>query len=162
MNSIRQRYGIMSLALILAACSGLPFNAEPPRVGVADVTVKSLGLFEQTFDLGLRVSNPNDFDLTVEGLDFTLEVNGQPFASGVSRVSARVPAVSSAVLRVDAIMESKNLIRQFRMLPPETLAAGVPYRIKGRVRIDKASGWLPFDHAGVYGGEAKKPQGKMI
>lgn len=159
---MRLRYGVMGFALILAACSGLPFNAEPPRVGVADVAVKSLGLFEQTFDLGLRVSNPNDFDLTVEGLDFTLEVNGRPFASGVSRVSARVPAVSSAVLRVDAIMESKNLIRQLKALPPETLAAGVPYRIKGRVKIDKASRWLPFDHTGVVGGETKKPRGKTI
>jgi|ThiBioDrversion3_1041553.scaffolds.fasta_scaffold162428_2 LEA14-like dessication related protein len=162
MNPMRLRDLVAGFALTLAACSSLPYNAVPPRVGVADVEVKSLGLFEQTFDVGLRVSNPNDFDITIEGLDFTLEVNGRPFASGVSQVSVRVPAVASAVLRVDAVMESKNLIRQLKTLPPATLAEGVPYRIKGRVKVDKASGWLPFDHAGVYGGEAKKPKGRAI
>lgn len=163
MNPMRLRYLVMGSALILAACGGLPHNAVPPRVGIADVAVKNLGLFEQIFDVGLRVTNPNDFDLAIEGLDFELELNGRPFASGVSRVPVPVPAASTAVLRVDAIMESKNLIRQLKTLPPETLAEGVPYRIKGRVKIDKTSGWLPFDHAGVYGGEAKKqPKGKAI
>lgn len=156
------RFLAIGWVLLLAACSGLPLNAVPPKVSIADVEVKSLGLFEQKFDVGLRVANPNDFDLRIEGLDFDLDVNGRPFASGLSRVSTLVPAASSTVLRVDAIMQSKNLIRQIKTLPPETLKEGVPYRIKGRVKTDKTSDWLPFDHAGVYGGEAKKPRGKAI
>ncbi|MEW6119320.1 MAG: LEA type 2 family protein [Pseudomonadota bacterium] len=157
-----RRFLMTGLAFALVACTGLPMNAVPPRVSIADVEVKSLGLFEQKFDVGLRVANPNDFDLKIEGLDFDLEVNGRPFASGLSRVSTLVPAASSTVLRVEAIMQSKNLVRQIRTLPPETLKEGVPYRIKGRVRTDRTSAWLPFDHAGVYGGEAKKPGGKAI
>lgn len=157
------RFLLVGLVLALAACSGLPFNAKPPKVSVADVEIKSLGLLEQKFDVGLRVANPNDFDLKIEGLDFDLEVNGRPFATGLARVTTLIPAASSAVLRVDAIMPSKNLIRQLKTLPPETLKDGVPYRIKGRVKIDRLSDWLPFDHAGVYGGEEKKPApGKAI
>ena len=148
--------------VLLAACTGLPLNAVPPRVSIAEVEVKSLGLFEQKFDVGLRVANPNDFDLKIEGLDFDLEVNGRPFASGLSRVSTLVPAASNTVLRVEAIVQSKNLARQIRTLPPESLKEGVPYRVKGRVKTDKASTWLPFDHAGVYGGEPKKAPGKTI
>ncbi len=142
---------------VLAACSGLPLNAVPPKVSIADVEVKSLGLFEQKFDVGLRIANPNDFDLKIEGLDFDLEINGRPFASGLSRVSALVPAASNTVMRVEAIVQSKNLVRQIKTLPSETLKEGVPYRIKGRVKTDKASAWLPFDHSGVYGGDGKKP-----
>lgn len=159
---MRARLLAITFALLLAACSGLPLHALPPRVSIADVEVKSLSLLEQKFDVGLRVANPNDFDLKIEGLDFELEVNGRPFATGLARVSTLVPAASSTVLRVDAIMESKNLIRQIRTLPPETLKAGVPYRIRGRVKTDKTSDWLPFDHAGVYGGETKKSKGKSI
>lgn len=143
------------LAGLLTACSSLPFNAKAPRVSVADVEVKSLGLLEQKLDLGLRVANPNDFDLKIEALDFELDVNGRSFATGLSRVSTLVPAASMSVLRVDAILQSKNLIRQIRTLPLDTLKAGVPYRIKGRVKIDRVSDWLPFEHAGIYGAEVK-------
>jgi len=156
-----QRLLVLLFVLGVTACSSLPFNALAPKVSVADVDIKSLGLFEQRFDVGLRVSNPNDFDLKIEALDFELEVNGRPFAKGLGRTTTLIPAVSSTVLRVDATMPSTNLIRQIKTLPPETLKEGVPYRIKGRVKTDKSSNWLPFDHSGVYGGE-QKPKGKTI
>lgn len=157
-----QRLLILVLALGLAACSGLPFNAVAPKVSVADVAVKRLGFFEQRFDVRLRVSNPNDFDLTIEALDFELEVNGQPFASGLSQTSTRIAATSSTLLRIDAITQSNDLIRQIESLSPESLKAGVPYRIHGRLKTDRSPNWVPFDHAGVYGGDKEKPQGHAV
>ncbi|MDO9222049.1 MAG: hypothetical protein Q7T90_13590, partial [Thiobacillus sp.] len=56
---------ILFFSLGLAACSGLPWNAIAPKVKVADVGIKSLGLLEQHLDVGLRISNPNDFDLSI-------------------------------------------------------------------------------------------------
>ena len=145
--------------LFLAACSALPFNAVAPRVSVADISLKSLGLLEQKFDLGLRVANPNDFDFRIEAVDFELEVNGRPFARGLTRLTTLVAATSSSVVRVDAITQSKSLIEQVKTLSPDALKVGVPYRITGRVKIDKSSNWLPFEHKGVYGGEAStKPR----
>jgi LEA14-like dessication related protein len=155
-----QRLWVLLVALGLAACSGLPWNVITPKVGVAEVEIKRLGLLEQRFDVGLRISNPNDFDLTIEALEFELEVNGRPFANGLSRTSTRVPASSSAMLRVDAFMQSENLVQQFKTLTPDSLKDGVPYRIKGRFKMDKSSSWLPFDHSGVYGGDKKKLNGK--
>lgn len=157
-----QRLLVFLAGLSLAACSGLPFNAVAPKVSVAEVEVKSLGLLEQRFDVGLRISNPNDFDLTIEALDFVLEVNGRPFATGLSRVSTLIPASTTALVRVDAITQSKNLIQQFKTLPPDTWKDGVPYHVSGRVKTDKSSQWLPFDHSGVYGGDEKKPKGKTV
>jgi LEA14-like dessication related protein len=157
-----RRVLVLLFVLGLAACSGLPFNAVAPKVRVADVDIKSLGLFEQRFDVGLRISNPNDFDLTIEALDFELEVNGRPFAAGLSQVSTRVAATSSTLLRIDAITQSRDLIRQFEALSPDSLKAGVPYRIHGRLKTDRSSNWVPFDHAGVYGGEEKKPEGRAV
>ena len=157
-----QRLLIFFLACGLAACAGLPLNAVAPRVSVAGVDVKHLGLFEQHYDVGLRVSNPNDFDLKIEALEFELEVNGRPFARGLSRVSTLVPATSSTVMRVDAITQSKNLIQQIKTLPPETLKDGVPYRIMGRVKTDRSSSWLSFDHSDIYGGDEQKPGGRAV
>jgi len=56
---------------------------------------------------------------------------------------------------VDAVVQSKHLIQQIKTLPPESLKHGVPYRIKGRVKTDRSPSWLPFDRAGVVGGDAK-------
>lgn len=156
MNTVTRLLAVVTLFAV-GACSSLPPDARPPRVSVAEVDLKSLGMFEQRFDVGLRLRNPNDFDLKIEAIDFELEVNERPFATGLTRTSALVPAISSTIVRVEAVTESRNLMRQFRTLPGEMLRKGVPYRIKGRVKIDRASRWIPFDHTGVYGRDAQKP-----
>ena len=153
---------VVSALLLLAGCSPLPINAVLPKFSVAEINIKSLGLIEQQFDVGLRLYNPNEFDLGIEALDYELEVNGQPFAKGLTRSHALIPAQSSVVMRVDAITQSKDLVRQFFTLPPEMLKEGVPYRIKGRVKTSKWLGWLPFEDKGVYGGEEKRPEGIAI
>lgn len=157
-----QRWLVLLLAFGLAACSSLPYHAKPPKVSVADVDIKSLGIFEQHFDVGLRVSNPNDFDLNIEALEFELELNGRPFAKGLSRVSVLLPAISSTVIRMDAVTQSRNLIQQIKTLPSDSLKAGVPYRISGRVKTDQSSRWLPFDQQGMVGREDKPARGKSI
>ncbi|OGU21562.1 MAG: hypothetical protein A2580_15945 [Hydrogenophilales bacterium RIFOXYD1_FULL_62_11] len=153
---------IVLASLGLVACSGLPWNAVAPKVSVADVGIKSLGLLEQRLDVGLRISNPNDFALTIEALELELEVNARPFASGVSRDATRVPAVASAMLRVDTFMQSKDLIQQLKTLSQGGLKAGVPYRLKGRFKTDKSSRWQSFDRTGVVGDDEKNAQGKSI
>lgn len=149
-------------ALALAACSGLPWNTLAPKVSVADVDIKRLGWMEQRFDVGLQVDNPNDFDLKIEALEFDLEVNGRPFAKGQSLTSALIPAASSAMLRVDARMQTGDLIQQIKTLPGDAWQAGVPYRIKGRIKTDRSTNWLPFDRTGVVGGDDKKAKDKSI
>ena len=156
-----QRLLMLVLVLGLAACSGLPRNAVAPKLSVADVRLGQLDLFEQHFDVGLKVENPNDFGLTIEALEFDLEVNGRPFASGVSHEATRLPAAATTLMRIDAITQSNDLIRQLKALPG-ALKDGVPYRIRGRVRTDRSSRWLPFDHAGVYGGEGRAPEGRAL
>lgn len=122
---------------------------------MADVDIKRMGLFEQHFDVGLRVSNPNEFDLKIEALEFELELNGRAFAKGLAQVSALIPATSSTVMRVDAVTQSRNLIQQIKTLPSGTLREGMPYRISGRVKTDRSSRWIPFDRKGVYGADDK-------
>lgn len=145
------RLFVMPLLLVLAGCSALPRNAVPPEVSVAEVEVRSLGLFEQHFDVGLRIASANDFDLKIEALEFELELNGAPFLKGLSRSGTLIPAAATAIMRVDAITQSKDLLEQIRTLQAVSLKGGVPYRIKGRVKTDSSPLWLPFDHQGIYG-----------
>jgi LEA14-like dessication related protein len=156
-----QRLLVLFLSLGFAACSSLPLDAIAPKVSVADIDVKSVSFLEQHFDVGLRLTNTNDFDLNIEALEFEFELNGRAFAKGLSNVPTLIPASASTVLRVDAMTQSTNLLQQIKILP-ETLKVGAPYRIKGRVKIDTLPVWLPFEHTGVVGGEAKKAGGSTI
>lgn len=150
------------LAFVLAACATLPPGAQAPRVSLADVSLRSLGLLEQRFELDLRLVNPNAFDLKIEGLDFELEVNGRPFAKGVSRVTTLLPADATTLMRVDAYTQSKDWLTQMKSLSPDVLKEGMPYRVHGRVKAGGLSEWLPFEHTGIYGGGAKRPKGQAI
>lgn len=155
-----QRALVSFLVLILAACSALTPKPLPPQVSVAAVEVKSVGVFEQRFDIVLRVANPNGFALTVEALEFDLDVNGQPFARGRSPLPARLAAASETDVVIEAVTRSDDLIRQLGTLAPGQLKQGLPYRLRGRVKTDRSSRWLPFEHAGVYG--APRPPGGTI
>lgn len=148
--------------VLTAACTGLPLNAKTPKVSVAEVGVKRLGLFEQVFDVGLRVNNPNDFDIGIEGLEFRIEINGREFAAGAAHTHTRIPAFSSAVVHVDTTTDSDKLLQQMKALP-DILKEGAPYRIRGRIKIDGADDWLPFDRSGVYGRDTRnKEEGTPI
>jgi len=151
-----KRWIIVLLAGLVPACAAL-FHVEAPRVSVASVTLEHLGLVEQRFGIGLRVENPNDFDFTVEALDFDIEVNGKPFAHGLARAATRVPALSTSVVKVEATTASRALLEQLKGLSSEGLKRGVPYRIVGRARIDKLGDWVPFEYKGVYGSEPPEP-----
>lgn len=70
-------------ATLLTACS-VGSDVRPPQVAVEAVRPVGGGLFSQQVRLDLRVTNPNDFDLEVTGGRANLNVNGRPFANGVS------------------------------------------------------------------------------
>lgn len=146
--------------MVLAGCSGLPMGALAPKVSLSDINIKSLGVFEQRFELDLRVTNPNDFDLNIEALDFDLEVNGRPFARGLSSTLTLIPAASSTIMQVEAITESKDIISQFKTMPFESLKEGMPYRVKGRVKTNRTD-WLPFEYKGIFGSK-NKPKGQQV
>jgi hypothetical protein len=145
-----QRLFLWLLPGLLAACTGLPLNAKAPTFSVTAVDIRRFGLAEQRFDFSLRVNNPNSFDLNLTDLEFDLEVNGKPFAKGYSHDFTMIPASSNSTMHVEAVTESKDLLRQLKGFPPELLKGGVPYEIRGRAKTN-GIGWLPFHHKGFYG-----------
>jgi hypothetical protein len=61
---------------LLAGCAHLLGTADNPRVNIASLTPKDMKLFEQVFLMDLRVMNPGNKELVINGLAFNLEVNG--------------------------------------------------------------------------------------
>lgn len=136
----------LSVAL-LAGCSSLGELKEKPRVSIAGVEVLDGGFFEQRYRLQLRVQNPNPVDLPIRGVDYQVEINGKPFATGLSNRSLTVPRYGTGVLEVDGTSNLGALLRQlkdFDFLREQSL----PYVIRGTLRVTNHDISVPFEHRG--------------
>jgi LEA14-like dessication related protein len=102
------------LLALVAGCSAFGPHARviAPDVRIADLELLETGLFEQRYRVTLRVSNPNDFALPLDGVRFALELNDQPFARGYSSHGVSVPRLGDATLTVEATTSTFDIVRQ--------------------------------------------------
>jgi LEA14-like dessication related protein len=86
----------LSLLVLLAGCSVFFPKFKSPQLTVVNAQVLKGDLWTQRVKLRLRVHNPNDRTLPVKGLSYTLDLEGQRLADGVSATSFVVPAGGEA------------------------------------------------------------------
>lgn len=147
---MRIRIVLAALALLLAgACAG---TGQRPKldVSIADLGAAQIGVMEQTYTLKLRVQNPNPVDISADGLSFALELNGKPFARGVSNQSVTIPRLGEALVTVQAVSELSDVIQQMRGIE-SAASSGLRYRLTGRFFSGERP--FPFD----YNGSIKPP-----
>jgi LEA14-like dessication related protein len=152
---------IVFIATLLTGCSSVMLaTLKPPKVSLEDVRPIELGLLQQRFELELRMDNPNDLDLNLEALEFDLDLNGQPLASGLSTQPVIIPGLGNQVVKLEAVTTSSKLIKQLRGLNLDALGNGANYQIKGRAKVQGLD-WLPFEKSGQVGKkkDEKKPSG---
>jgi LEA14-like dessication related protein len=135
------------LASGLSGCTWMGTSMERPRINIANVTPTEIKLFEQLFDLELRIQNPNDSALAINGLSFELEINEKPFASGLSDQNVTIGRFSSGIIHVQAITSLWSFLRQVAEIQ-KTGMPRVAYRIRGAIYAGSSSIKLRFDDAG--------------
>lgn len=147
---LRSHLGGVAVALLtigLSACSGasLPI-AEKPDVSLAGLSFAEVGLFEQGFTLQLRLKNPNDFDIPVQALNFALDVNGAPFAKGLTNEDFTLPASAEIVVPIEVSIATQDLIERVAAIGT---GRRLDYRLSGAAEIDSwFSAPVPFERAG--------------
>jgi LEA14-like dessication related protein len=135
---------ILLAILPLGGCAGM--KIQSPSVTLAGIEVIEAGLIEQRLAFKLRILNPNDVEIPISGLSFEVELNGEPFAKGVSNKPITLPRLSEAVLDVTAVTGFAGILRQIGALSRGNLDA-ISYRIKGRLATGYSYG-LNFDERG--------------
>ena len=138
---------LLLLVVLLNGCAGLPANTQPVRVNLVSMNVVDMQLFEQRYALTIRIKNPNPQPLKVAGLDFSLQINGEDFADGVSNRAVEIPAYGEATTEVQVSSSLFKLFEQFRALE-ERGGDRLNYRIKGSVGLDESWTRLPFEREG--------------
>ena len=117
------------LLLALGACAGLPARMEPLSVTLSDIRPAQIGLLEQEYAIRIRVQNPNNTAIPLAGLSYQIELNGEPFARGVSKQTAAVPAFGEIMLDATAVGNIGGLMAQVVQVQRSGLPRAFSYRL---------------------------------
>ena len=138
---------LLVCGIFLISCTSLtalPSQPEAPEVQLVNIIPMDTTMFEQRLQVDLRVRNPNDFDLQVTGLDFTLQLNEQRLARGLMNKASTIPRLGNSVLSVETTTSTFDVMRQILNLSQRQ---DVTYQVKGVLYLDGTR--LPFDSEGV-------------
>jgi len=97
------------------------------RVDVQDVTLSHVNLLAD-----LRVFNPNDKPLTVQGVDYTLHLEGIRVFSGQSSISRTIAPQEYGYLTLRLSSAYWNLIQLFNRLPD---TSDVVFSMEGSILV---------------------------
>jgi late embryogenesis abundant protein len=156
----RVRHFVVAAALLLTACATLVLR-EPPRIDVASVALDRVEGPDAYFIVDIVLTNRVDRDLTIEGLQGALAIEGESVAqaalvNGPIQLPANgtAHAEMSAHTGVDAILRAvAAAMRSGSMLAPGARPV-LHYTIEGSATI--AGGLrVPFKRAGELGERSK-------
>jgi LEA14-like dessication related protein len=141
---------LSAAALLLAGCALTP-KFTTPRLSVVDVQLESSDLWEQRLKVRMRVQNPNDRRLPVKGLEYTMEVEGQQFASGASAASFVVPAMGEAEFDMKVTTNLAGTLIKLLGRGSDGLGQSVAYRLTGKVALSEGlRRSIPFEERGTF------------
>ncbi len=144
------RWGWVPLlcAIWLSACASWQWR-EPLGVTIADFTPIEMTLLEQRYAVTVRLVNPNDTDIAFDGVAFDLEINGKPFAKGVSNRPGVIPRFGEALIELQVVSGLQHILGQISQIQKGD-QAGFTYRIKGRIHSGGLFGSVPFSTSGEF------------
>jgi len=149
MTRMRIIAALAAVALLGCGCALAP-KFTTPTLTVAGVRLEGADLLAQHLKVRVHVQNPNDRRLPVKGIEYTLDIDGQPFASGDSAASFVVPALGEAEFDMNVTTNvAGTLVRLLARAPDQR--ASVPYRLTGKISLSE--GWLqsiPFEQRGTF------------
>lgn len=136
----------LAAAALLAACATTQ-KLEPPKVSIVGLKVVSAEVWVQHLKVRLQLHNPNDRDLPVTGLEYTVEIAGQNAASGSYAESFVVPAHGDAELDTSVTANLASALLKLLTHVPSTL---VPYRLAGKITLAEGLGHIPFEQQASF------------
>lgn len=138
------------IAILLLALAGCGGKGKTVQYDYVDASISQLqfgqpGVLEQTWNLTLRMQNPNNYDIPADGMKFLVRVNGKEFARGVDNQSVMIPRLGEAIIQVRAISDLAAVMNQINDMRSIGYQ-GFDYRLTGTVYSGQ---WrYPFEHRG--------------
>jgi LEA14-like dessication related protein len=129
MFSIRA-FIMIFLAINLVSCAGI--RPEPPEVQLANLEITDVSLSHANLQATLKLFNPNNIALNIEGIKFSLFLNEIRIAKGQTAKTFLIPSeeIGEATIRL-----SSSFLDIFQLTRKLQNRAEVTFRIVGEVKI---------------------------
>ena len=141
---------VAACTVLLVACSTLGSNLQAPKLELLGVQMLSTDMFAQRFKVRVKVTNPNDLELPVRGLEYTILMMGDSFAEGMSTEAFALPALGEAEFDM---LVTTNFVSSFGRLLSRVQGGkleNIDYEITGKIMVDKGMiRKVPFNHRGT-------------
>jgi len=144
MSEIKPRILVFAFLVILlpvfSACAGIIKHLESPTIQIADIKVKEIKALEASFNVQLRVINPNDISIIARGINCDVEIDNIHLATGVSGTAIEIPAFGTATVPIEVYSSAFDIVKTIIALSNKEVSK---YRIKGKLRLEGGSFILP-------------------
>ena len=134
-NVVKRALLALFTFIALAGCALIKPSVEPPTVVLESLRLLPANGLNQRFELGLRVINPNDRPLPINGMSYHVALNGYELINGVSDNIPAIGAFSETSFKLQA---STNLFEALRFV--NNFLGGQPrgdlnYRLRADISV---------------------------
>ncbi|TMM45057.1 LEA type 2 family protein [Colwellia ponticola] len=145
---------ITAILFLLSGCATMQLNYQDPSVELISFKMLPAKGFEQNFEIGLKLTNPNNFELPLNGISYQLSVAGSTLAHGVAN---NIPTASAYGESRFIVPLSTSLLTGIKVIKALMDSQGqeVSYQLKADLDIDIPliptitiieKGLIPFAH----------------
>lgn len=133
------RFLFVAVLFFLSGCATMNLDYEEPTVELISFKALPANGFEQNFEIGLKLTNPNDFELPLNGISYQLNVVGETLAHGVA---ADIPTVAAySEVRFVVPVSTSLIMGGIKLIKALMVSQGqdISYQLKAKIDID-----IPF------------------
>ncbi|MEJ2201248.1 MAG: LEA type 2 family protein [Desulfuromonadaceae bacterium] len=134
--------------LLFGGCAALQLR-EPINVNLVGVEPLPGEGLEFRMLVKLRIQNPNDVSIDYNGLSIRMDVQGKPFATGVSNAAGRIPGFGEAIVDLPVSISMIGVARQAVGVVRNEYREKVPYEITGQL-AGSTFGSVRFEKQGEF------------
>jgi LEA14-like dessication related protein len=141
---------VFACLALLEACSLFAPKFERPNLQVVGIQMLDGNFFQQNFLVRLKIQNPNNRALPVNGLGADLTIAGEKFASGVSNRAFTVEAFGES--EFEMTVSANMAVGLLKLLAKnDNKLEAIDYDLSGKVSIDLPfMRSIPFHQNGSY------------
>lgn len=119
-------------ALLSGGCAGLRHSEPVDVIMVGVAPLQGQGL-ELRMLVKLRVQNPNELPLDFNGVSVRMDVQGKPFATGVSDAVGSVPRFGETIVSVPVSISMFRIARQTMSVINNEYLGKLEYEMNGKL-----------------------------
>ena len=146
------RWALLMAVLFLGACATMSSNFDPPKVDLVRVEPLSSDAMEHGFLVVLRVVNPNDKALTIQGIYYEISVEGHELFAGASNRQTVIPSYGENTVTLQAapsLLRTLGLLKSLIFGAENGLVGGIHYELYAKISVEGLMMPLRVKHEGT-------------